>query len=293
MSTELLKGAYPSQEDPQYWEKVPYLFELEFADKEKLKTFKNNWFVHQVPLYLISYDSVVHSYMTESLKMIIENYDDNQHRSLIDLCTEPKRGHTQKSYQQTTKTFNITHRVKGKDYLYHVKDAGFLRSIRLHNVLQFELNTGKHFKNYDIIVELGGGIGEFAKIAREVGFQGQYYNIDFTPMCEINMYNNEYDPRNSYVNMVSQLPKFPHDAKILFIGTWSFSELPVLYREEIVSTLPSTCDWLLTVQSTVMNVNNNRYFDQTFTPRLQNKRVQKIDIPWHPFQGGNYYYFAT
>lgn len=288
-----LRNAYPVQDDPNYWEKVPQLFQLEFANKEKLKSFKSNWVVHRVPLYLTSFDTVVQGYMSAALKLIVESLPEKQHSFWLDLFREPVRGHTQlEFYNQTTRSFNVQHQANGKDYSYLLVNAGFLRSVRVHNILQFELATGKKIKDYDIIIEVGGGIGEFARIARDVGFQGRYYDIDFTPMCEINMYNNEYDPRNSYVNHVSQLPDFTPESKILFIGTWSFSELPVSYRDEIVAKIPATCDWLLTVQSNVMNIDNDNYFEHRFAPRT-NKRIQKFDIPWHTFQGGNYYYFAT
>jgi len=281
-----LKAQYPDQTDNEYWSKVPQLFEQEFEDKTKLETFKSNWIVNRVPLYLSTFGQLEESYIKDTLSLIFRHVPPSSHEDFLSLMVEPRRGHTDKSYAETTVSFDID--TNGSKRV--LKNIGYLRSIRVHNVLMFECTTSKKIKDYDVIVEIGGGIGEFAKIVRDTGFEGEYYGVDFPPMCEINQYYNEFNEKNFYVNDAIDLPDFG-DKKVLVIGTWSFSEVPVLYREEIISKIPG-CDWLLTIQANVMGIDNLNYFCNDFGPRT-GKRNQIYHIQFHPYQGGNFYYFVT
>lgn len=281
-----LEKLYPAQDDIEYWSKVPQLFAQEFEDKTKLETFKSNWIVNRVPLYLSTFSQLEESYIKDSLNLIFKNVPATSHDDFFNLMVEPYRGHTDESYANTTVTFTVNINDEKRE----LKNIGFLRSVRVHNVLMFELTTGKKIKDYDVVVEIGGGIGEFARIIRDIGFTGDYYDVDFAPMCEINQYYNEYYSKNFYVNDAIDLPDFG-DKKVLVIGTWSFSEVPVLYREEIISKIPG-CDWLLTIQAEVMGVDNLNYFCNDFGPRTGKKNLI-FNIPFHTYQGGNFYYFAT
>lgn len=279
-------SSYPAQNDPEYWSKVPPLFAEEFATDEAVSTFKTNWIVYRVPIYLNQFSQLEEQYFVDSVRMITERFPKDDWQKYFGMFTESEVGHSGSSYDKCTKSLSFQY----DNQSYSVPNIGSIKTCKLHHIFKYEKETGKSIKDYDVIVELGGGIGEFARSVRDYGFEGDYYDVDFEPMCKIAEFYNRGLGNNSFVQHIKDLPSFK-GKKVLFVGTWSFSETPFSYRDEVIKKM-GKCDWLIAFQCSVFGNDNLNYFAQTF-PQLTKTDYKLYCIPWHPFQDGNHYIFAS
>lgn len=277
---------YPAQDDPEYWSKVPELFEEEFDSDEKIQLFKTNWITYRVPICISEFTPVELGYVNDVVKSIIVKYKDEEKERWLSLLTESKLGHTEESYKALTKQVKLKDDVVERS-LDHVSP---LRAMKVHHAHSFYQMTGKKFTDYDVIVEIGGGIGEFSRLIRDLGFEGEYYDVDFKPMCNIVKYYTENNDKNFFVQNATDLPDFG-DKKVLVIGTWSFSEVPFSYRQVIINKLPQA-DWLVAFQCQVFDNDNLNYFISEF-PKMVQGNYKYHCLPYHHYQGGNLYMFVT
>lgn len=277
---------YPSQDDPEYWSKVPALFEEEFDSEEKISLFKTNWITYRVPICISEFTPVELGYVNAAVKSIIKTYKDEEKDKWLSLFTESKLGHSEDSYRTLTKQVKLKDDVNERV----LENVSPLRAMKVHHAYSYYQSTGKTFQDYDVIVEVGGGIGEFARLIRDLGFEGDYYDIDFKPMCDIVNYYTEFNEKNHFVRHANELPSFD-GKKVLVIGTWSFSEVPFSYREEIVNKI-GKADWLIAFQCDVFEQDNLNYFIKDFK-ELVSGDYKFTCLPWHHYQGGNLYCFIT
>ena len=189
---------------------------------------------------------------------------------------EPFLGHTTESYEKITRYLvNENERIETSPWA--LKSA--------HHILSYITNTGRNILDYDQIVEFGPGIGETCRIINDLGFKGDYYLYDLPEVLRVSSY---YNSRFSNVKGVTHYSEIPTNKKTLFIGTWSISETPLQFRDEVF-TYFKDADYLLIYQMQVFEYSNNPYFMIKF-PQLINKDVNIVSIPWlsHIANGNNY-----
>ncbi|MGB5092782.1 MAG: hypothetical protein WBN97_05670 [Parvibaculum sp.] len=80
---------------------------------------------------------------------------------------------------------------------------------------------------------------------------------------------------------------FQTNGKTLFIATWSLSEVPVDFRDQVVTHF-SGSDFLVVFQNHIFEIDNQDYFINTF-PYLANVFYRLKPIEWHHGGGGNFY----
>jgi|TARA_R110000822_G_C15169714_1_gene479133 hypothetical protein len=143
-----------------------------------------------------------------------------------------------------------------------------------HHFFKYNSLTKNNILDFDRIVELGGGCGDFAKFVINMGFKGEYTIIDIPEILEIQKHNLS----GCKVNFTPLA--VPHKPDTLFVSTWGFSECPLSWREEIINTLNPN-NWLITYQNQFNEISNENYFR-----RFSGVRE---DIPWIPWDGGSKY----
>lgn len=278
---------YPSQDDPQYWEKVPALFEQVFSDEKRLPGFKDEAIIYRVPIFVQASEEM-HRLSTAYLRdtwTLLSKAKDKDDLRYLDMLKETERGYQNGFTDKTTYGFSI--KFDGKD---HSVVTNYLQPIKLHNIVKYEKETGKKINDYDVIIEIGGGMGELARLIHLNGFKGEYWDVDFDPMTKIVKYYNEDLAEIKTASDIDQLPDFT-GKKVLLVGTHSFSETQIEYRERITKKV-GKCDWLVLFQCEFNGgIDNLNWFLNTF-PKLTKTNIKMYCIPWHIYQGGNLYMFA-
>jgi hypothetical protein len=107
-----------------------------------------------------------------------------------------------------------------------------------YHLLQWEKATGRKVSELKSVVELGGGYGAMAKIIHRLGFKGKYYIYDLPEFAALQeFYLSQVMAPFSYdVQWVGQLPKTPG----LLLATWSFSEMPVELRKDLMGQVKAS-----------------------------------------------------
>jgi putative sugar O-methyltransferase len=158
------------------------------------------------------------------------------------------------------------------------------RCYNMDHLLNYDLyNSISNLLSYDTIVEVGGGYGDMCAIIHKLGFEGKYYIFDFPEILKLQKY---YLDRlgYSYVKYVTDINDLPHNVDFV-VGTWSFSEIPLELRNELLDHLWKARHWLISYQNEIFGVNNNDYFIEKF----QEKDYAIEEIEYMPFDGGNNY----
>ena len=138
----------------------------------------------------------------------------------------------------------------------------------------------------DTIVELGAGIGDMADIIYKLGFKGKYIIYDFKEVGAIQKW---YHDQLGYTNIVHTSDVNDLVDADLMIGTWSFTEMPIDLREEIMGKIGNTKNWLISYSNQIFGIDNNKYITEEFVPRFTNHNIEYTDIPFMPWDGGAKY----
>jgi hypothetical protein len=278
---------YPPQDDPEYWKKVPALFEQVFSDERRLHGFKDEAIIYRVPIFVQASEEMHRlstAYLKDTWNMLTSKSDEVKEKYL-EISQETTRGYQNGFSDRTTYGFSIKVNGKEKSVV-----TNYLQPIKLHNIVKYEKETGKSIADYDVIVELGGGMGELARLIHLHGFKGEYWDVDFAPMTKIVKYYNEDIADIKTAQDIDELPDFT-GKKVLFIGTHSFSETQLDYRERVMKKM-GKCDWLVLFQCEFNGgIDNLNWFLHTFPEKTQTK-INMYCVPWHIYQGGNLYVFA-
>ena len=150
--------------------------------------------------------------------------------------------------------------------------------------------TPESLEKLDTIVELGGGIGDMADIVYKLGFKGKYIIYDFTEVGAIQKwYHNELGHTNIvHTSDVNDLCNAD-----LMIGTWSFTEMPLELRDEIMLKIGETKNWLIAYSNQIFGIDNEKYIRDVFIPQIEeNRTIEYTDIPFMPWDGGAKYLSA-
>jgi putative sugar O-methyltransferase len=121
-------------------------------------------------------------------------------------------------------------------------------------------------KDFEQIVEVGGGYGGLARLVFKLGFSGDYLIYDLPEFSALQEYylrsvDEEIARKTSFVSYASDLKdRFKAGKKTLFIATWSLSEMPIATRQEIFRSLGRIDAYLIAYQKSFGEVNNGDYF---------------------------------
>jgi|SRR5271165_1126226 len=243
----------------------------EMAEENNLLVFKNWRTVRSIPIY--KDNEFPMTYPVEVTYMLRRrNAEEIAHWKSI--LKEPFRGHTESSYKKAQlKVFNDT-----------VSTSWTLKSA--HHILTFEGLSKKSIKEYDQIVEFGAGIGETARLIIDFGFKGEYFILDLPETGRISNYYLQ-----GRAKICDKLNDIPRGKKTLFIGTWSLSEVPEDYKNEVVEYFKNS-DFLIIFQNNIFGYDNYNYFTKIF-PGKSNTEIKLRPIPWHKGAGGNFYIYAS
>lgn len=139
----------------------------------------------------------------------------------------------------------------------------------------------------DTIVELGGGIGDMADIVYKLGFKGKYIIYDFPEVGAIQKW---YHDQLGYTNIVHTSDVNDLCDADLMIGTWSFTEMPIELRDEIMTKIGGTKNWLIAYSNEIFGIDNDKYIRDVFVPRFEeSSTIEYTDIPFMPWDGGAKY----
>jgi hypothetical protein len=138
----------------------------------------------------------------------------------------------------------------------------------------------------DTIVELGGGIGDMADIVYKLGFKGKYIIYDFAEVGKIQKW---YHDQLGHTNIVHTSDVNDLVDADLMIGTWSFTEMPLDLRADIMGKIGGTKNWLISYSNEIFGINNDKYITEDFVPRFTEHDIEYTDIPFMPWDGGAKY----
>ena len=159
---------------------------------------------------------------------------------------------------------------------------------RIQHMAHLVLNkwTPDELAKLDTIVELGGGIGDMADIVYKLGFKGKYVIYDFAEVGAIQKWYHDKLGHTNIVHTSDVNDLFDAD---LMIGTWSFTEMPVNLRNEIMSKIGQTKNWLISYSNEIFGINNDKYIREDFAPLFTQHDIEYSDIPFMPWDGGAKY----
>jgi hypothetical protein len=138
----------------------------------------------------------------------------------------------------------------------------------------------------DTIVELGGGIGDMADIVYKLGFKGKYIIYDFAEVGKIQKW---YHDQLGHTNILHTSDVNDLVDADLMIGTWSFTEMPLDLRADIMSKIGGTKNWLISYSNEIFGINNDKYITEDFVPLFTEHDIEYRDIPFMPWDGGAKY----
>lgn len=159
---------------------------------------------------------------------------------------------------------------------------------RVQHLAHLVLNkwTPDDLAKLDTIVELGGGIGDMADIIYKLGFKGKYVIYDFPEVGAIQKW---YHDQLGYTNIVHTSDVNDLFDADLMIGTWSFTEMPVDLRNEIMAKIGGTKNWLIAYSNEIFGIDNDKYIREEFAPLFTQHDIEYTDIPFMPWDGGAKY----
>jgi hypothetical protein len=138
----------------------------------------------------------------------------------------------------------------------------------------------------DTIVELGGGIGDMADIVCKLGFKGKYIIYDFKEVGHIQKW---YHDKLGHTNIVHTSDLNDLVDADLMIGTWSFTEMPLDLRADIMGRIGGTKNWLIAYSNLIFGIDNDKYITEDFEPRFTEHDIEYTDVPFMPWDGGTKY----
>ena len=157
---------------------------------------------------------------------------------------------------------------------------------------QFVDFARKDLKKYDLILEIGGGYGNMARLFSKINKKAKFIILD-TP--EVNLLQYYYIKcnnlkvsfgykQNSNIYLIDELNKIKRKINMiknkknkLLIANWSLSETPIKFRNKIKFIFKFFSDCLITFQDQFENIDNLKYFN-TLKNALLNKYNYKSKI---------------
>lgn len=144
-----------------------------------------------------------------------------------------------------------------------------------HHYFHYNYLANNDIRDFDHIVELGGGCGDMAKFIRNMGYKNKYTIIDLPEVLSIQKYN----LTGLDIELTSE-PISSSSKKILFVSTWGISECPIEWRNKVLNKLNPT-NWLIAYQRQFEGIDNVEYFSEF--------EGERMDFPVLNWDGGSEY----
>ena len=158
-------------------------------------------------------------------------------------------------------------------FLYKKTSGNRIRCVfHLKKILDFCKNN-KMKNDFDLVVEVGGGYGCFARIYKlmrpktkfilfdtpEVSMLQSYYLRSLNYEIGINKFSKNISIYYDYKKLEVLLKKLKRK-KILFISTWALSEMPKNLRKNILKNINLYSAYVVAFQNTFEDINNFFFF---------------------------------
>lgn len=261
-----------------WWDQVRSRLGEETASDEALSRFKTLPTVRGIPLYGYIEDQIDYqcSKVSEMLKYSRAGWDQ------VLRAGESMDGHTAESWEAAQRKILVgSEELSTTPWLVQA----------VHHGLRFEASMHRPLTYYDRIVEIGAGIGEFARAAISSGFAGRYSIYDFPEVARVSRHYLRDKPSVDYLESYDAIAADPLE-NTLFVATWSLSEMPVEARESIVRRMAGS-DALVAFQTTVWSYDNLDYFTWQFPEQIDGAVRMEVQVPdYYYSQGTNVYCFA-
>ncbi len=156
-------------------------------------------------------------------------------------------------------------------------EASALSIQHVYHIKMFEDVTGKRLKDCDVVLEVGGGYGNFCRAMRVDGFRGTHIIIDLAHVREyqrlfLGLHGIPVIDKPELIDGASLLTTdhaeeiFPLiEGKIVhFVATWSLSETPIAFRNRLFPRAHCECAaYLLATQWSEAweGIDNSIYFE--------------------------------
>ena len=279
LCTNMEKMNWAASNEPVDYYEIVYNILKNDCVKYDLSLFKHFYVIRRLPLY--------NTHIFQEEINLIENMlevfsEDIKHRILKGLL-EVYEGHgTNKNFINSI--FTITK--------YNIKTCGHITHNLTHLIQG--LKFGIDVKNFDLILEFGGGYGGMAKLCNDMGYNKIYYIYDLPEIKTIQQYYlNKLNVSHKIIIDYNELKNIEmSNKKKLFIATWSLSEVDFDLRDKILDIIKDFDAVIIVFQNEIWNRNNSQYFgdDGIFKKKLQKiERWCKLNIPYIKWDGGNYY----
>ena len=178
-----------------------------------------------------------------------------------------------------------------------------------YHLMKYEQAAGQRFvEDLDVIIEVGGGYGNFCRMLRADGFRGTYAIIDLPHARE---FQRAYLRLCGDMDVTDEVKLVPGAALLLekdipellklvagkrvgFVATWSLSETPMAFRDKLFPALHAdTRKYLIASQwpwHHTDGISNEDYFEKlvldAYKPRARSARIERV-MGW----GGARYVF--
>lgn len=137
---------------------------------------------------------------------------------------------------------------------------------QMYHLFKWEQVTGKKVADLESIVEIGGGYGACALMARRMGFKGRYMIFDLPEFSLLQQWYLDAAGVTG-VEFITELPEkvaYPKRLVDLLIGIYSLSEMPIALRK-IISTKLTAKSYLFLYSGNWVNHDNRKYFQNDFS----------------------------
>jgi len=177
-----------------------------------------------------------------------------------------------------------------------------------YHVAQYEYLTSKNVNDLDCIFEFGGGYGGMYRLIHNLGFKGKYIIFDFPEFSALQQYFiksiglevhtiDSFKQAKSGVICVSDihilknfLLNYVTADTSMFLATWSLSECPVEFRNEILPMVNNWRSFLIAYQGQFEGIDNINFFKDWSENQLginwNNKKIEHIP---NDFYCNNFY----
>ena len=247
-----------------------------------ISNFKNFYIVKRLPLYNIK----IFKDEISLIENTVDSYSDNNDitNRLLNGLQEVQQGHKTEELLKKC-TFRITkHNIMTCAHITH-------NMTHIIHALKNDIDV----KDYDLILEFGGGYSGMAKLCNDMGYKNKYYIYDLPELKPIQSYYlNSTNVKHRIINDYEILKNmdFSNKKKKLFIATWSLSEVSFDLREKILKIINNFDSVIIVYQKNIWNRDNSIYFGENgiFRNEMQNiNNWNVINIPYINWDGGNYY----
>lgn len=166
-----------------------------------------------------------------------------------------------------------------------------------YHMMRYVSAKGRLILDTDVVFEIGGGYGNFARASRVAGFTGPYYIFDLPHVREIQRLYLE----KSGVRVNDDLDR-PSDVMLIglddiertlagfsgktvsLVATWSLSEMPIEARQPLAPVIDRADQALIAYQPIYDGMDNTAYFQDVIN-RNPTRSWVSMPVPNYPTQG--------